>query len=45
MDHKFFREKGVNDVSCITETTTELFSHSCKNSIILIFSELITVNN
>ena len=22
MDHKFFREKGVNDVSGITETTT-----------------------
>lgn len=44
MDHKFFREKGVNDVSCITETATKLFSHSCKN-IMLIFSELMTVNN
>ncbi|EHL81057.1 hypothetical protein HMPREF1033_02939 [Tannerella sp. 6_1_58FAA_CT1] len=45
MDHKFFREKGVNDVSGITETTTEFLSHSCKNSTILIFSELITANN
>mgnify|MGYP007127861680 CR=1 FL=1 len=40
MDHKFFREKGVNDVSGITETTTEFFSHSCKNSTILIFLNL-----
>lgn len=45
MDHKFFREKGVNDVSGITETTTKFLSHSCKNSTILIFSELITANN
>lgn len=44
MDHKFFLKKGANDVSYITETATKLFSHSCKN-IILIFSELITVNN
>ena len=45
MDHKLFREKGVIDVSGITETTTEFLSHSCKNSTILIFSELITANN
>ena len=45
MDHKFFREKGVNDVSGITETTTEFLSHACKSSTILIVSELITANN